>query len=191
MTPRMSRSEIELLESFLKCSNVYMEFGTGGSTFLACKFVKDAVIGIDSSKEWIIKVQSYCAEHSPRIKPRLLHVDIGELLDWGWPKDSSLRNQWPRYYEDVWNLYEKSYDADLYLIDGRFRVACFMKTLLNCRSDSIIMIHDFFSRNDYSIVRSVAREIAVVGELSAFCPSPGQNRSEIFNILEKFRYVPN
>ncbi len=88
-------------------------------------------------------------------------------------------------------MFEKSYDADLYLIDGRFRVACFMKTLLNCRPDAMIMVHDFASRSEYSIIKSMAREIAVVEDLSVFCPSPGQKKSEIFNTLEKFKYVPN
>ena len=52
----------------------------------------------------------------------------------GYPKDEVTKDRWPSYYTDIWNDPILSY-ADLYMIDGRFRVACFMKILLHCEYD--------------------------------------------------------
>src|SRR5208283_3476786 len=94
---------------------------------------------------------------------------------WGDPKDSSARDKWPSYHNKIWTNPAAS-DADLYLVDGRFRVACFMQIVLNCEPDALIVFHDFAGRKNYHVVREVAREIAIGEELSVFQPRKGKIR---------------
>ena len=54
-------------------------------------------------------------------------VYIGELGDWGFPKDSTNISLWPSYCESIWKY---GRDAELVLVDGRFRVACALHAVL-------------------------------------------------------------
>ena len=40
-------------------------------------------------------------------------------------------------------------DADLVLIDGRFRVACALEVLARCRPHAVLLFHDFWNRTPY------------------------------------------
>ena len=190
MIPRMSEAELTLFASFLRSSDDYLEFGSGGSTCTAARSVRNSVTTVDSSAQWLRDVERACAGEDCRVKPVTVHVDIGPTGAWGRPADPATQVRWPSYYEAVWELPASS-DADLYLVDGRFRVACFMRTLLNCRADALIMIHDFASRAQYHVIRQVAREVASAEDFSVFVSIPGQSRADIRRILKAHRINPD
>jgi hypothetical protein len=186
MHPRMSPNELALFLSFLKKSERYLEFGTGGSTFAASSHVNTWVISVDSCQEWLDKVSSACAENST--KPELIFADIGPTGDWGFPIDPSTKSRWPGYHSSVWGL-AKSNDADLYLIDGRFRVACFAQVVLHSSHNAIIGFHDFDSRANYHCVRGIAREVAAAEDMSFFQPLPN-TKANAAKMLEEFMFNP-
>jgi hypothetical protein len=190
MMPRMSAPEIIMLQSFLACSDNYLEYGSGGSTYAASQLISSSITSVDSSKDWLDKVSDACNRDQCRIKPNLIHVDIGPVGDWGRPIDNTARNLWPSYYFTPWSN-TAIYDTDLYLIDGRFRVACFATILLGCRSDSIILIHDFSSRSGYQVVKEIAHEIARAGDLSAFIPTRSKGLRRVQEILGQYSHDPN
>lgn len=169
MLPRMSDGEAELFLSFAKNSRDYVEFGTGGSTFVASNNVHNSILSIDSSQEWLNQVAAACT--LSRTKPELKFIDIGPTKDWGFPRDASDKSRWPDYHSTIWGN-PRSAEADLYLVDGRFRVACFAQIVLHCKPSAIIGIHDFSSRPAYHCVREIAREIATAGDMSFFLPLP-------------------
>ncbi|BAR63487.1 hypothetical protein ACVIWV_010092 [Bradyrhizobium diazoefficiens] len=175
MLPRMSEEETALFLSFVRNSRDYVEFGTGGSTVLASKYVKRSIRSVDSSQEWLKRVGSACAEC--QTQPELMLVDIGPTGDWGFPTDGATKSRWPDYHSAIWR-YEQSADADLYLVDGRFRIACFAQTVLHCKPTAIIGFHDFSSRRPYHCVRKIAQEIATAGDLSFFLPLPRRDAAE-------------
>lgn len=183
MQPRMSAAERRLFESFLRASDQYFEFGAGGSTCLAAQIVKTSVTALDSSREWLDNVEKYCAENPAPVIPSLIHVDIGPTGEWGYPSDPSTIANWPGYHSTIWQSpgYE---DLDFYMVDGRFRVACFIQVLLHCRPDAVIAFHDFASRPAYHVVRQVAQEIAVDEDLSVFVKKPGDYRAVAEEILK-------
>jgi hypothetical protein len=74
------------------------------------------------------------------------------------------------------------------MVDGRFRVACFMQILLRCDPDALIMVHDFKSRQPYHVVREVAREIAAVEDMSVFLPLGGGFRRRAREILSAHQF---
>jgi hypothetical protein len=190
MQPALNVADCTLFASFLKNADEYLEFGCGGSTYAASRAVKKAITSVESSQEWIDKVEHACLGEDCITKPAFIRADIGPTGQWGYPSDPSTRELWPSYYEAVWERPGIS-NTDLYFVDGRFRIACFMKILLNCRGDSVIMIHDFSSRKSYHCVREVAREIASADEMSIFIPRPGQSRERIEEILTRYKYEPS
>lgn len=186
MVPRMSAEEAALFLSFIRNSRNYVEFGTGGSTVVASRHVKTSILSVDSSQQWLDQVKNACAESET--KPELVFIDIGPTGEWGYPTDASTKARWPDYHSAIWKI-PHSASADLYLIDGRFRVACFAQTVLHCEPTAIIGIHDFSSRPNYHCVREIADEIASAGDMSFFRPLPKKDTAE--GILRLFRMEPS
>jgi hypothetical protein len=189
VTPRMSDDECRLFKSVLTCSRRYLEFGCGGSTYLAASIVKESIMSVDTSTEWIDKVRQACESETAFKQPTLVHVDIGRTIDWGQPSDPSTRERWPDYHRAIWAQSESS-DADLYMVDGRFRVACFMQILLHSRTDALMMIHDFNFRREYHVIKEVAREIVAADSLSLFVRRADRNETHVREILAAHEYNP-
>jgi hypothetical protein len=185
MLPRMSDGEAALFLSFVKNSRDYIEFGTGGSTYIASNNVRNSILSIDSSQEWLDQVSEACTRSQTR--PELKFIDIGPTKQWGFPNDHSRKSNWSDYHTTIWND-PRSSEADLYLVDGRFRVACFAQIVLHCKPSAVIGIHDFGSRPAYHRVREIAREIATVEDMSFFLPLPkGKAATEL---LQDFYHEP-
>jgi hypothetical protein len=186
LLPRMSAEEAALFLSFVRNSRDYVEFGTGGSTVVASTHVKNSIISVDSSREWLDQVRAACA--SSQTKPELIFIDIGPTGDWGVPIDASTKSRWPDYHSKIWKIPDSA-AADLYFVDGRFRVACFAQIVLHCNPNAVIGIHDFNSRPNYHCVREIAREIATAGDISFFRPLPKKEAAEA--MLQSFRTEPS
>jgi|SRR5579872_3403537 len=182
MQPRMSANEAALFLSFLRKCDGFLEFGSGGSTVVASSNVKSWIITVDSSQAWLDKVVTACAGNP--VKPKIVFADIGPVGDWGVPTDVATRSRWPGYHSDVWQI-PQSKDASVYLVDGRFRVACFAQIVLHCRPDAIIGMHDFTSRANYHCVREIGKEIATAEDLSFFLPQPQANEKAL-SILNEY-----
>jgi hypothetical protein len=184
----MSDQEVRLFESFVRCAGMFLEFGCGGSTVFAADRVGQRIISVDSSAEWTEKVSQACREGQTRIMPEMVAIDIGRTGDWGVPTDPSTRDRWPDYHTSVWRIPGAS-TSDLYLVDGRFRVACFLQILLHGRRDAPILFHDFASRPHYHVVRTVARQIGSSGDLAIFVAGDRVEDDTIRALLERYRYV--
>src|SRR3954451_7201461 len=65
----MLEPEQALFRSFLCCSTNYLEFGAGGSTVLAASLVGRSVIAVESSPQWITKVEQACAANRNGLQP--------------------------------------------------------------------------------------------------------------------------
>ena len=59
----------------------------------------------------------------------LNHVDIGPLKEWGNPLNEESKFKWHNYSEAIISV-AKTNNIDLVLVDGRFRVACILTSLL-------------------------------------------------------------
>lgn len=185
----MTPSEKGLFESFLRCSKRYVEFGAGGSTCFAASLVSGAVTSTDSSKEWLERVRVECLAQDMPVAPTLVHVDIGETGRWGYPADGAKKEHWPGYHTAIWST-PGADQADLYLVDGRFRVACFMQVALRAQPGALVAIHDFAGRPGYHVVREVAREIATSESLSVFVRRPDFDPRRAAAILDEHAFNP-
>jgi hypothetical protein len=189
MQPAMLATEIALFKSVLACTQDYVEFGSGGSTVMAHRSGCRSIVSIDSSSEWLGKVEQACVPNEKTTLKTVL-VDIGPIKALGYPKDETCKDRWESYHLSPW-LDPALADADTYLIDGRFRVACVLQTILRCSSSAVVMIHDFANRKHYQGVVPLLREIARADNLSVFLPKPDFSRAAARALLAKHALDPN
>lgn len=188
----MTEREVALLDAMLAASRDYLEFGSGGSTCKAYALVKNRVISVDSSSEWLSKVREEVTVIDRHRGPEvhLFHANIGPTKDWGYPSDEANKHLWSSYTQDVWQI-EGANQSDLYLVDGRFRVCCFAEIVLRAPNGSLIMMHDFGSRPSYHIIHSFARRIALVEDLSVFVKDGNSDLRIAAETAAKYRFVPH
>jgi hypothetical protein len=186
MNITMSNSEIELFSRFLSSSSQYFEFGMGGSTCLAAELVKKKIYAVDSDVAWIDKVRTEIGETNKEVK--LIHVDIGPTGSWGMPKSSKMNEMFPAYSDAI--LEANVEEIDICLVDGRFRVACFLKALSSLNSSAVIAMHDYRDRPHYHIIEKYARPIAQCQQLYFFVKRPDADMRALFAQLESHRNNP-
>jgi hypothetical protein len=182
----MERDERVLFESFVNRSQRVLEFGSGGSTWIAAQKKKAWIISIDSSKEWLEKVAN--ETHQCPTQPELVFADIGPTKEWGFPVDEKYKSKWPAYHELVWQRPGVE-EADLFFVDGRFRVACALQCLLRSRKEAVLGIHDF-ERPYYRLILDFAREVAAANRMSFFLRSNNFDPNAARKALERVKFDP-
>lgn len=183
----MTNTELSLFRAVTAHSQRYLEFGCGGSTCLVSESTKKWIISIDSSSEWIEKVKLQTA--TAATKPELFFVDVGPTGGYGTPVDMTTKPRWPKYHETIW-ADPRASQADFYLVDGRFRVACAMQCLLHCQPGAFIAIHDFNDRLYYHAVKPFLREIASTEQLSVFVRRAEIDYEAAISVLTEHRFDP-
>jgi hypothetical protein len=184
MRPAMSPPELDLFCSVLAGSAHYVEFGCGGSTAFAAFLVSGSIVSVDSSADWIAKVEAFCDANPIRTRPKLAHVDIGQTGEFGYPTDESSQARWPDYYNNVWAIADAAI-VDTFLVDGRFRVACALSVLLHAAPGALLLFHDYANRPAYHLVAEFAHEVARVENLSVFRRSNTFDRTYALECLSR------
>jgi hypothetical protein len=182
----MTPAEERAFRGFLAPATGYLEFGCGGSTVAAATTLTGRVVAVESAPEWLDSVRAGLAEADVTASVSLRHADIGPVSAGGYPSDRSRVADWPRYHSAVW-AEEPAGGFDLFLVDGRFRVACFVQCVLRGRPDALILFHDYAPRPQYHVVAELAREVFREGDLSAFVRRADFNVSAALDLLERHR----
>ena len=120
LPPMMSPNEAALFEQHVSKAGVYMEYGCGGSTMLACKSGAGEVFSVDSHPLWIAQVRD--AARSCPINVTMMHVDVGPVRTFGFPVNTNLTAS--REYASAISSVPRPH-VDFVLIDGRWRVSSF------------------------------------------------------------------
>ncbi len=187
LSPRMSPAEITAFSAYCSGARAYAEFGCGGTTLIACQMVKRRVITLDSDPAWLRKVSDACRAAPTRLQPETVAADIGPTKEWGYPVDQLRRADWPCYHEAIWSTPGVA-GADLYLVDGRFRVACLLQILLHAPSHATIMFHDYASRPYYHIIEPLVTAVSRVEELATFKRRRRFSRERAQALLQQHRF---
>lgn len=167
----LPEAEAALLRAELARAEVYLEYGSGGSTVLAAETAGRRVFSVESGAEWHAKMGEWFSAHPPAAELHLRHVDIGPTGAWGRPKDSSGFEAWPSYALSIWDLPEFR-QPDLVLIDGRFRPACLITTALRSTRPVTVLFDDYANRPEYHVVEELLRPVALVGRMARFEVTP-------------------
>ncbi len=178
----MTPAETGALKGELERTRFYVEFGAGGSTALAASLPNiQRVVTFESDPAWIQKLAA--TGLCPPEKVTLVHADIGPVKEFGHPKDFLRQaEKFRNYWEPLGTLDEK---PDFILIDGRFRIACLLFSLL-CAPDTVYAIHDYTVRPKYHCVEEFAEKGLTVGTLQFFRKKAGVSDDDIRLKLKKY-----
>lgn len=117
----------------------------------------------------------------------LVVVDVGPVEEWGRPVGYSCRGMFRSYFES----YARNDDGiwpDLVLIDGRFRVACFLSTLRVAPIGTRILFDDYKYRAHYHLVEEWVKPVDFCGEQALFIVD-SFDQSGLDEEIERFAYV--
>ena len=148
----MTDGEKLTFNSYIIKSKNYLEFGSGGSTFHVLKNSNAKVHSVESSPVWMRHMRTYIFIRINQLFGRLnfYPINIGKTRGWGFPAEKNLSHLYPNYSSDIFTKVDPSI-IDTVLVDGRFRVACALNTLIHCYKNKglRIIIHDFWNREKY------------------------------------------
>jgi hypothetical protein len=177
-------------EQVAKARN-YLEYGSGGSTILANQMVTN-LVSVDSDAKFLGDVRRKLEEHEHRAMTKLIHVNIGLTQHWGMPvftKPTRRRLQrWEEYARAPWRYFRKiGQQPDLILVDGRFRVACVLESLLSLSplSDTQILLDDYVGRSYYDVVEQFAN-IELAGRMAILRPRRLVDRIQVRRLVRQY-----
>jgi len=157
--PLMTNNEIKAFSSFLKKDNIYFEFGSGGSTNLAFYYKLKKIYSVDSDVRWHSQLKD------SNINVTYITVDLkSKPNNLGYPGPETTVEDWKKYVQS----YKTEYNADIILIDGRFRVACGLDIFSKIRNNTLVFIHDYNNRKKYHILEKYYIKIISWGTLAGF-----------------------
>jgi len=153
--PMMSKNELIAFSYFMKPGNIYFEFGSGGSTNLA-SYYKIKTYSVESDVKWHENLKKN------GILVNNITIDL-KVKSSGYPGKETTIDDWKRYIQ----AYKKEYNANIILIDGRFRVACALDIFSKIKNDTLILIHDY-GRKEYHILEKFYIKVKMWDSLVLF-----------------------
>jgi len=171
-----------LFKSLLAQTDFYVEVGCGQSTVYALENYKlKGVVAIDSSKEWL-QIVNEVASNEVLITH---HSDFGPLGRWGRPQSYSKIDAVLNYSSAIFKYFE----PDLILIDGRFRVYCFLYACLFGQPGLKILFDDYHGRDHYRIVERFIKPVESCGRQALFILDTEFDKKGAEVMLKKFEFV--
>ena len=148
-------------------ARVILEYGAGGSTAMGAELKDRLVFTVESDPDWIARLDIWLTTHPAQADLRLHRADIGEVKRWGYPAANRAFRKWPDYALSVWDRPD-FVQPDTILIDGRFRVACFLTALVRSTAPVTLLWDDYADRPHYHAVEQVLRPAATHGRMARF-----------------------
>lgn len=172
----------ETFRELSKSSRRYLEWGVGRSTFFMAANRQATVKAVECDKEWAEGIRSQLDQGSVDC----LYVDLGETGRWGRPTTFDKHSNFRDYLELP---FSDGYNPDLILIDGRFRVACFLTALKLASPGTIIVFDDYVGRSHYHFVERFLRPEKSNGRQGIFVRPEVVDLHELDLFISKFEFV--
>lgn len=189
--PHFDPASTEYFREQLAKARNYLEYGSGGSTILANQMVTN-LVSVDSDASFLADVRRKLEENDRRAMAKLIHVNIGLTQHWGMPvftKPTRRRvRRWEQYAKAPWRYFRTiGQQPDLVLVDGRFRVACVLESLLSLSplSETQILLDDYVGRPYYTVVEKYA-DIELVGRMAVLRPRRLVDRIEVRRLVNHY-----
>lgn len=164
---------------------IYAEYGCGASTVWVARNRGCTIFSVDSSAEWIAKVRQACSD-SGRLALHL--ADVGPIGQWGRPVSYEKSHNFADYTDWIWSQAQK---PTVVLVDGRFRVCCFLTCLAKGTPGTKILFDDYTDRPAFHYVERYLKPVETCGRQALFViPEPALlDLEDIRASIDKFRFV--
>lgn len=188
--PHLDQEGLICFQRAIGMGKCYLEYGTGGSTIYAGNVAKvENIISVETDRAWLDAVAQGIQGGGSKV--RLVHCDLGETGAWGWPKTNERMGDFWRYPTVAWSVAAQNrLSPDTILIDGRFRVACFLFSLLNAQDGTTILFDDYFDRPQYAVAERFCRVESQHGRLAVFRAERGYSLPALTAAFAQFSLVP-
>jgi hypothetical protein len=181
-------------ELYFRANSVF-EFGIGESTDIAAATNLPRYAGVDSSSEWVKMVRDRAPDRF-----RFFFADVGKTGEWGVPVDDNgkRRASTSKMMLDyqIAPLFLEKKPFDVYMVDGRWRVACVMACFLHAMHTGgdlkkiRVILHDFRERTvSYGDVTKVAKIERQVGKGILLSLSPNVTEADLYDTWKRFMTV--
>jgi hypothetical protein len=156
--PHFINEELTAFLSFLTKDTIYFETGSGCSSIIAKYYAKKTYAVEGCIKYYKIDIKN-------GLKDVIIFKDLKpDDYTWSFPGKKSNLNDWKNYFQS----YKKEYNADVILIDGRFKIATAMDIFDKIRDDTVILLHEYFERPSYFILEEYYDYVYHWGRLHCF-----------------------
>jgi hypothetical protein len=184
--PSMDKDGLKFFTNAISRSNCFLEYGCGGSTSYAANIAKVRnIISVDTSNIWIDNVKKSLSNKDTRLL--ISHCDLGEVGGWGQPINRDKSSDFWRYMVTPWQVANKhELIPDTVLIDGRFRVASFLYSLISARIGTLIMFDDYLNRDKYFIVEKFLKLEEKHGRMGVFYVEHNFTLPEIVSTIAEY-----
>ncbi|MDD3266828.1 MAG: hypothetical protein PHC75_06595 [Burkholderiales bacterium] len=186
--PHIDEFGLQFFEDCLKnLKGGYLEYGSGASTLFAFEKGVEVVVSVASDKSWMSAVEKRIfSTYGVEVDFYPICVDIGKTNAWGYPVDKTKMDEYHRYSSAPWDLIvENNLDIGLILIDGRFRVACFVYSLMNAKSGTRILFDDYVDREHYHVVEDLVNINAIYGRMAEFIIPDNFDKFKAYKVLSE------
>lgn len=175
-----------LFRHYVKSAKIYSEWGSGLSTLYAADQDNiEELITVETDPLWASKVSDVLEKYPKNFKVR--HIDLGPVGEWGRPESYSKIENVKEYCSAP---FAGKHQPDLILIDGRFRVHCFLETLLKSKAGTRVIFDDYVNRPRYHIVERFLEPTEVAGRQALFIVKiRASDRWRIRKLSKLFSYV--
>ena len=175
-----------LFKKSLKGIKIYGEYGCGLSSKWILKNTNCKVISVDSSKEWVEKIKNQNKKYLSKLT--INHIDLGKVRRWGFPLGYDKFYNFKDYTEYIW---KQSETPTFVLVDGRFRVCCFLTSLKFAEAGTKIIFDDYVNSPHYHFIEKYVSRINECGRQCLFIV-PAKNEIDMISLnkdIDAFRFV--
>jgi hypothetical protein len=163
--------EAEAVRQAYAGARVVLEYGSGGSTVIAGENPEATIYSVESDADWAAMMQRWFVENPPKGRVIVHHADIGPTREWGQPVNNRHVSLWPGYPNSVWDRADFQ-NPDTVLIDGRFRLACFLTVLFRAERPVKVLWDDYMPRPAYHLAERLCSPVASYGRMVEFYVEP-------------------
>jgi hypothetical protein len=184
--PSMDEGGFKFFDSILSSASCLLEYGSGGSTSYAANIKKvKKIISVDTSQEWIVKVCNSISDVDTEIF--IDYCDLGPVGDWGVPINREKSAHFWQYMVRPWQIAKtNNLVPNAILIDGRFRVASFLYSLISARIGTVIMFDDYLDRQHYFVVEKFCRLQEKHGRMGVFYVDNNFSMSDVVSAIAEY-----
>lgn len=182
--PFMPRPVADRLLELMQKSECYLEYGTGGTTMRAQEIGVPNIVAVESDALWLEAVRYRSGRSATKSQCHFIYVDIGPTGEWSYPVSETHWKNFHHYALRAWELSEeRAISPDLVLIDGRFRVACFLASLLFAKPGCRILIDDYSDRSHYASIEQFLEPEQRIDRSAEFIVPTDLPRNDIWRLL--------
>jgi protein O-GlcNAc transferase len=151
--PSIPAEGLAILRECLARTTTLLEYGSGASTMMAGAVGVERVYTVESDRAFLGSVTEAFLRRHRASQLFGIWADVGPTGSWGMPTDPAAAGKFARYSVAGWDMLARNHhQPELVLVDGCFRVATMLVSLVHASRGTTILFDDYFDHPAYHVV---------------------------------------